>query len=246
MTNMYNLKLSAREDTNIRIIWLHGWGVDHSTMVPLAQLFLNQAENYLLDLAGFGNTEKPNKPYSSIDYANDVAEFIKSLPPKKTIVVGHSNGGRVAVNMVSHYPDLVDGLVLIAGAGLPIKRSLLFKLYTNTIKKFSPIVKKIFPFLKNVSLSSSDYRNTAGVMRETFVNLIAEDLTEEAKKIKLPTLLIFSNMDREVPLYNGKKYNNLIEGSKLHILESANHWSGLLECKKQVHYFITTFIREKL
>lgn len=243
---MYNLKLSAREDTDIRIIWLHGWGVDHSTMIPLAQLFLNQTENYLLDLAGFGNSKKPDKAYSSLDYARDVAEFIKSLPPKKTIVVGHSNGGRVAVSLFSKYQDIADGIVLIAGAGLPIKHSLFFKLYTGTIKKFSPLVKKVFPFLKNVSLSSNDYRNASGVMRETFINLVGENLTEEAKKIKVPTLLIYSEFDREVPLYVGKEYDNFMENSKLCVLEGANHWSGLLECKKQVHYFITTFIREKL
>lgn len=243
---IYFVKLSARDDTKLRIIWLHGWGATHTSMYLLAELFQNQAENYLLDLPGFGKSKKLEKPYSSLDYVKDVADFINTLPPKKTIIVGHSNGGRIAVKLLANYTKIVDGIVLLDGAGLQKKHSFIFKIYTNTVRKFSPIIKKIFPFLKNVSLGSNDYKNTSGIMRETFIKLLDENLVEDAKKIEIPTLLIYGDLDRETPLYMGQEFNKLIKNSKLHILEGGDHWSSLLDYKRQTHHFITTFIREKL
>ncbi len=244
---MYFLKLDGKENCNLRIIWLHGWGATHKTMIPLASLFKYQAENYLLDLAGFGESKEPDKAYGSEDYAKDVVEFIKSLPDKKkTLIVGHSNGGRVCVQLASDYPDLVDGIVLVAGAGIPKKRSLVFKFYNWFISTYSPLVKKIFPFLKKVSFGSSDYKNTSGVMRETFVKVLKEDLTEKAKQIKKPTLLIYGTLDTATPVYIGKKYNESIANSQLEVVKGGTHWNLMLDFNNKTHYFINKFIREKL
>ena len=39
---MYSTKLEGKENTKLRIIWLHGWGADHKAMIPLATYFINQ------------------------------------------------------------------------------------------------------------------------------------------------------------------------------------------------------------
>lgn len=243
---MYSLKLEGKENNNLRIIWLHGWGADHRAMIPLALKFQNQAENYILDLPGFGQTKEPDKPCGSEWYADQVADFIKSLPKKKTLLIGHSNGGRITAFLASKYTDLVDGIVLIAGAGIPTKKGLFFKFYSWTVKTFSPIIKKIFPFLKKVSLSSADYKNSSGVMRQVFLNVIKEDLRENVKNIKVPTLLIYGELDRDTPIYIGEEYNKNIKNSILKIIQDAGHWGPLIEFKTKTHHIITNFIREKL
>lgn len=243
---MYSVKVYSREDTKIRVIWLHGWGASSTTMLPLAELFKNQTENYLFDLMGFGKSPALKRAYSSEDYADDVAEFMKKLPQKKTLVIGHSNGARIAINLAVKYPELVNSLVLIAGAGIPIPHSIFFRAYSWTISTFSPIVKKVFPFLKNVSLSSADYRNSQGIMRETFLKSLHEDTRTLASRIKIPTLLIYGDMDTATPVYVGKEYNKIIFNSILKIVEGADHWGLLLGFKQQTHHYITTFIREKL
>ena len=243
---MYSVKLEGRSDAKLRIIWLHGWGTDHNSLISLAMQFQNQAENYLVDLPGFGQTHKPEKAYGSEDYADVVADFIKSLPPKKTIVIGHSNGGRVIISLISKYKHIVDGAVLIAGAGMPLRRGIFFKIYSWTIRTFSPTVKKIFPFLKNVSLGSADYRNSSGVMKETFLKIIKEDLREKAKEIEMPVLLIYGDLDRDTPTYFGEEYNKSIKNSQLNIISGATHWGLILEYRTKVHHIITNFIRKNL
>lgn len=243
---MYSLKFDGKENSNLRIIWLHGWGADHRAMIPLALKFQNQAENYILDLPGFGQTKEPDKSCGSEWYADQVANFIKSLPKKKTLLIGHSNGGRITAFLASKYTDLVDGIVLIAGAGIPTKKGLFFKFYSWTVKTFSPIIKKIFPFLKKVSLSSADYKNSSGVMRQVFLNVIKEDLRENVKNIKVPTLLIYGELDRDTPIYIGKEYHKNIKNSILKIIQDAGHWGPLIEFKTKTHHIITNFIREKL
>lgn len=243
---MYSTKLEGKENTKLRIIWLHGWGADHKAMIPLATYFINQAENYLVDLPGFGQTKAPEKPCGSEWYADQVASFIESLPKKKTMIIGHSNGGRIAISLASKYNNLVDSIVLINGAGIPPKRGICFKFYSWSIKTFGPTLKKIFPFLKKISLSSTDYKNANGVMKEVFLNVIKEDLREKAKNITVPTLLIYGEIDRDTPVYMGEEYNKSIKGSILKIIQDAGHWGPLIEFRTKTHHIITNFIREKL
>ena len=243
---MYSIKLEGKENNKLRIIWLHGWGADHKAMIPLATQFLNQAENYLVDLPGFGQTKAPDKPCGSEWYADMVADFIASLPKKETVVIGHSNGGRIAISLASKYNDIADAIILINGAGVPLKRNIFFKIYSWTVKTFGPTLKKIFPFLRRISLSSTDYKNANGVMKEVFLNVIKEDLREKAKNITIPTLLIYGEIDKDTPVYIGQEYHKNIKNSILKIIQDAGHWGPLIEFRTKTHHIITNFIREKL
>ncbi|MDR0571604.1 MAG: alpha/beta hydrolase [Rickettsiales bacterium] len=239
------MRLASRDDAKWRVVWLHGWGLTHESMIPIATLFASQTENYAVDLAGFGGqTPPPSFVYGSRDYADDVAKFIKNLPPKQTIVIGHSNGGRVALQLAANYPEIVDSIVLLGGAGLPKKYSLLFRIYKFLLKRLSVIAKKI-PILRNVRASSKDYKNAKGIMVKVFEKILDENLGEMSKNIKIPTLLIYGKDDCNTPVYIGEEYNKNIVNSVLCVIASDHN--GLITVKiRQVHHLITKFIREKL
>ncbi len=233
----------ANENSNVRLIWLHGWGNTHINLLALANLF-PQYESYLLDLAGFGETAIPDKAWTTKDYAEDVLKFIKTLPPKKTIIIGHSFGGRIGVQLAANFPNEINGLVLIAGAGLPYKRGIIFKTYIKLVEIFSPFVKKIFPFITKLKFGSSDYKNINGIMKEIFKKTISENLDETSKNIQCPTILIYGEKDTAAPAYFGEIYNHNIKNSKLFVLPNANHYSLLIENNKQTQYLIKNFIQE--
>jgi len=237
-------KLLENENSNIRLIWLHGWANTYINLLPLANMF-PQYENYILDLAGFGETKAPKEVWSTLEYAKDVLNFLKTLPPKKTIIIGHSFGGRIGIQFASNLQNDIDGLIIIAGAGLPYKRGIIFKTYVKLVKVFSPILKKIFPFLRKVSFGSSDYKNVNGLMREIFKKTISENLSEISKNIKCPTLLIYGGIDTAAPSYFGEIYNQNIKNSELFILPNANHYTLLLEHNKQTQYLIKKFLEDK-
>lgn len=233
----------GNENSNIRLVWLPGWANTHANLLPLASMF-PQYENYLLDLAGFGQTPVPTEAWSTLDYAKDIANLLKTLPPKKTIILGHSFGGGVGIQLAANFKGNIDGLVLIAGAGLKRKKGLIFKTYTKMVKTFSPILKKIFPFLRKVSFSSSDYKNTNGVMREIFKKAISEKLAETSQNIECSTLLIYGEKDTATPPYFGELYKQNIKNSELFILPNANHYTLLLEHNKQTQYLIKKFLED--
>lgn len=223
------------ENSNIRLIWLPGWANTHVNLLPLASMF-PQYENYIFDLAGFGQTPAPDEAWSTLDYAKDIMSFLTTLPPKKTIILGHSFGGGVGIQSAANFKNDVDGLVLIAGAGLKRKKGLIFKTYVKTVKTFSPILRKIFPFLRKVSFGSSDYKNTSRVMREIFKKAIAEKLEQTSQNIECPTLLVYGEKDTATPPYFGELYKQNIKNSELFILPNANHYTLLLEHNKQTQY----------
>ena len=115
----------GNQDSNIRLIWLHGWGVDHTSLMQLSNNFL-EYDNYLIDLYGFGKSKEPNKVWDTNDYANSINDFLEKLDNKKTIIIGHSFGGRLCIQLGANYSKNIDGIVLIGGAGLQYKNNTIF------------------------------------------------------------------------------------------------------------------------
>lgn len=232
----------GNQNSNIRLIWLHGWGVDHTSLMQLSNNFL-EYDNYLIDLYGFGKSKEPNKVWDTNDYANSITNFLRNLENKTTIVIGHSFGGRLCIQLGSNYSKNIDGIVLIGGAGLQYKNNTIFKLYKILVKIFSPTIKKIFPFISKLNLGSSDYRKASPLMKEIFKKTIDENLEEISKKIELPTLLIYGERDTAAPVYFGEIYNKNIKNSKLEVIAKATHYSLLFENSKQVQYLIKKFLK---
>ena len=69
----------------------------------------------MADRPGHGYSSRPAKSRTLGVQAELMAEALKSLAPgEKAVVVGHSFGGAVALRMALDYPELVEGLVLLA------------------------------------------------------------------------------------------------------------------------------------
>ena len=138
-------------------------------------LALDLADSYhviALDLPGFGESEMPDKPWGLIDYANFVSEFCNKIHLEPNVVVGHSNGGSIAIKAVASNNLKPVKLVLLASAGIrenSIKKS--------AQKKAAHLVKpfiKILPKTNQDSIKQKIYKTigsdlyTAEHMRETF------------------------------------------------------------------------------
>lgn len=237
------------DNTELEIIWLHGWGQTHSCFEPLANLFKKKASNILIDLYGFGATPLLFKGAGTADYAEALRATILSKPKsKKRIIIGHSFGCRVAIMLASENPELADGYVLISGAGLKPKRSISWRLYAFWLRllgKTASLSDKLFKtsFKKQFSsrFGSSDYKN-AGDLRETFVRVVNEDLSAEALTIKQPVSLIYGDEDKETPPDLGQRYAKLIPQSSLKILNGYGHLDILNRGAHQCQTIINKFI----
>jgi len=96
-----------------RLLFISGTGGDRRVRPnmldgPFAQAF----DLVAYDQRGLGQTEKPDRPYSMADYADDAAGLMDALGWEDALVIGVSFGGMVAQNLVVRHPDRVRRLVL--------------------------------------------------------------------------------------------------------------------------------------
>ncbi len=196
------------------LIFLHGWGCDLHIFDKVAKQINEDFTVYQIDLPGFGKSEI-NEAFSLDEYANIINEFCLSLAISKPIIVGHSFGGRTSVLYASKYETYK--LVLIATPGVKERFNLC---------KWSKI--KLYKFAKklkvNLKMGSTDYKKANGFLKDVLIKAVNRDLTLELSNIKCPTLLIYGKKDKAVPLYIGKRINNLIKGSGMVIVDKTGHF----------------------
>jgi pimeloyl-ACP methyl ester carboxylesterase len=227
----YELTGAPIEQAKQVFFWAHGWGQNRAAFRALCESIPNAA-HVLLDFPGFGESPLPPLHWGTADYADASATLIKKLMPgKKIIWAGHSFGCRVGIQLGARHPELLDGMILIAGAGLPRQRSLIerVKLKWRIVSfKFARRIANIFPALEKYrgQMGSADYRN-AGPLRPLFVRVVNENLTDIARDVQCPTLLIYGADDTETPPEIGQRLNKLIPNSELVIMPGHDHYSVL-------------------
>ena len=116
---MHHLTVGSGAD----IFLLHGWGASSSAFsFVLDALGRAGFRATAPDFAGFGATPEPETPRGVPEYAADALALADELGAEKAIWVGHSFGGRVALEIAAKHPERAAGLVLVDSAGLRPRR----------------------------------------------------------------------------------------------------------------------------
>lgn len=203
-----------------RVLALHGWG---RRAADFRSAF--QGLSYLApDLPGFGASPPPERAIGSREYAAAVAPMLEELG-ERAVLVGHSFGGRVALQIVIAHPDRFAGLVL---TGAPLVR-------LHPLRKIHPIYRfgrwagrrRLLSAARVERLreqyGSADYRAAKGVMREVLVRTINETYEEELRQLNLPVLLVWGSADAEVPLAVAERIAATVDHAELQVLEGVGH-----------------------
>lgn len=232
------------------LILLHGWGCDskiwESTMLYLSSF----AKVVSLDLPGFGKSGFPKKPWPLSNYARILKKIIKELRLEKPIILGHSFGGQIAIKFAVCCPKLVDKLILVDSAGIKPKKGISWWLLFLTAKigklPFQvPPFSFLFQNFRRIfykSIKRTDYLE-AGKLKETFLLVIKEDITPLLSKISAPTLIIWGEEDKEVPLKSAQTLLSKIPHSKLHTFENCGHFP-FLEKPKEFTKTVEKFVKK--
>jgi len=216
------------------MVLLHGWGANLSLMNPLHRHFQRYFRTFSVDLPGFGLSDQPPQRWGVADYASTVKGFLHSQGIENPILLGHSFGGKVSIFLAAQQLE-IHKLILVDSSGIVPKRDAkyYFKIYSyKTARRImelpglKPLFRQRLEELKNRS-GSEDYRNARGVMRETLVKVINEDLTGILPQIKVPTLLVWGADDTATPVADGRLMEQLIPDARLIVLYNAGHYSYL-------------------
>jgi pimeloyl-ACP methyl ester carboxylesterase len=95
------------------LLFVPGWCCDHTAFQPQFDYFSRTHAVTALDLRGVGQSDAPQDGYGIRDLADDVAELCAVVGIEKPVVVGHSLGGMIAVELGARYPALPSALVLV-------------------------------------------------------------------------------------------------------------------------------------
>ncbi|NLL55773.1 MAG: alpha/beta hydrolase [Clostridiales bacterium] len=219
------------------IIFLHGWGGSIQSFLGIANRLKNNYRVTLVDFYGFGDT--PPKPYPIYleDYAESILDIIEHYKMRQVILVGHSFGGRVAIKFASRYSHLLQKIVLVDSAGIKPRRKLsyYFKIFRHKLLNLLNI---------EHTAGSADYRKLDSVAKQTFKNIINEDLTPITQKITLPVLIFWGGKDKETPIYMARKlYKNLV-CSTLIVFKGLGHYA-YIERQNQFYMLLKSYLLEE-
>ena len=221
------------------IILLHGWGQNIEMMQPLGNLLADNYHITIIDLPGFGKSKEPAVALSVMDYTNIVHRLVEKLNIKKPTLIGHSFGGRISICYGATYE--VDKLVLCGSPCVRTKKGLTLKEKLLKTAKKLPGMEKVADIAKNY-IGSTDYKNASPIMKEILVKTVNEDLSDYARKIKVPVILIWGEYDEAAPLEEGKLLEGLLQDGAMIVLPGTHY--AYLENLYQVGSIINKFMEE--
>ncbi len=96
------------------VLFLHGTGCDSLDWVDVIEGLPRNLRCIAIDFRGHGQSAVPTQPFTLADLADDVGHLIDYLELQRLVIVGHSLGGMVAMEVAKHSP-CVAGLVLLEG-----------------------------------------------------------------------------------------------------------------------------------
>ncbi|MEK7517427.1 MAG: alpha/beta hydrolase [Patescibacteria group bacterium] len=218
-----------------QVFILHGWTYSTEKWEPFVKLLKQKGiKPALLKIPGL--TESVDREWTIDDYVEwlkqkvdnqEVSNLTMKQFNNEVVLIGHSNGGRIALNFAIKYPQKLDRLILIDSGGvyhddLGIRtKRFIFKGIAQIGKKLSSS-EKLRSFLYRV-IGESDYKNASPTMRQTMINLINSDKSLSLDKIIVKTLIIWGENDEITPLSDGKIMNKQIRNSKLCVIKGARH-----------------------
>ncbi len=212
------------------ILILHGWGwpVSVPQWQKVKELLEKRGYRVLVpNLPGFGSAPPPPKPWSIDDYVEWTKDFCEENKLSQIFLLGHSFGGSVAVKFSIRYPQKIKKLILIDSAGIRRKRlkKEIQKTVAHFLNKFSFL--PFYGFIRKIAYKTlfrtSDYFLVSGVMKETYLNVFKEDISNIFSQITVPTLIIWGKKDTITPLQHAYFIKEKIPIAKLEIIPNVGH-----------------------
>ena len=214
------------------LLLLHGWGATKELMTPVAQ----RLPGYRIvtpDLPGFGATPMPPRTWGVDEYAAWVLALLDRLGIERAHIVGHSNGGRIAIALATAHPERVHRLVLTDSAGIRPRHGLRYHLRVRSFKlmraasrwQWLPASARDSAQRRAAQRGSADYRDATGSLRASMVRLVNEDLRPRLARLTASTLLIWGDRDQETPMRDARTMERLIPDAGLVVFEDCGHFA---------------------
>ncbi len=219
---------SRRSRTDPSLFFIHGAGMDGSIWKAQINHFARRYTTYCINLPGHGGSDGGGKEKIS-DYAQDVRSLLHGLMPSGPhLLVGHSMGGAIAIELAVQETPSVAGIVLLGTAARLRVMPIVFQTMTKDPDRF-------FRSIAYVAFA----RDTPNDVRERLIAATrscplpvivrdlkacdAFDIGERLSAIRVPTLIICGAEDQLTPVNLARDLKAQIARSRLAAIPGAGH-----------------------
>lgn len=166
-----------------------------------------------------GLTEESKKEFTIEDYVKWADQEI----PDGAIALGHSNGGRILLNLCAQKPEKLKYLILLDAAGVyepSLKKKVVEKVAKvgKPLKKI-PLVDKAFHRITG----STDYSKAPENMKKTLVNMIDSDKNLDFSKVETKTFILWGKKDTTTPPRQGTEMYEKLPNAELKFYANWTH-----------------------
>lgn len=197
---------------------IHGWTY---TTAPWARtISLLEKKGIKVEMLHVPGLTTPSKKVWTIE---DYAKWADRNIPKGSVALGHSNGGRILLNLCAEKPDKLKHLILLDAAGI----------YEISNKRdVVRTLSKKFGFLKNIPglakiwhklTGSTDYARAPENMKKTLSNMLESDRNLDLSKVLVPTSILWGAADTVTPPRQAEMMHARIVNSSLEIFPDWTH-----------------------
>lgn len=195
---------------SVTIVMLHGIGNSSATWDEIVHRLPKDASTVAIDLLGFGESPKPNwAVYSARTQARSVAATLLRLGVHgKVILVGHSLGGLVSIEIANRYRFAVKGVVLCSPPlykssdsnkrqGLSPDETLrrLYRQVARHPKLFTKVSRLAMKYKFANKSFNVDETNVASYVATLETAIINQSSLSDCTKLSVPTIIIHGRFD---------------------------------------------------
>src|SRR5215208_642159 len=230
------------------VVLIHGATNDsHYDWDSIAPGLARHYKVFAPDCRGHGRSSNPSMSYSFKELADDVAAFVGAMGYERAHIIGHSNGGNVALVTLLEHPEVIQTCILQA-ANAYVTRYLI----EREPVVFDPerVVHEA-PQWREEMIALHEEMNGKDYWRELLWLTMKEIISEpnyapfELARVDKPTLVIMGANDMvNAPDEHAQYIANNIPGAELWIPENTGH-SVHKECEQEWVEKVLDFLKRR-
>lgn len=236
IVNGNKIRYIEEGDSKNTIVLLHGLGGMAERWLPVVPFLSKKHRVIALDLIGYGQSDKPQVDYTPEFFRDSVLGFLETLSLEKVFMIGTSLGGEIVAECAATQNPAIKKIVMVAPAGIMKKSTPVLDAYTmaalypnhESVKTAYQMMmgekKEISPQSVDNFISNMTRHNSKMVFLSTLLGMKNSPvITEKLKLIKIPTLLIWGDADRMIPIEYSKEFASSIPDCNFVIMNRCGH-----------------------
>jgi pimeloyl-ACP methyl ester carboxylesterase len=183
------------------------------------------------DHPGFGKSERPDWLRDIDDIVFHYVELLDVLKLDRVFLAGTSVGGWIAAELAIARPDRIERLVLAAAAGIKVEGVDRFDVFIHPIEEtllhlfHDPSrAAQLLPTTPSTEVIVQAYREAGSLARLAWnPYLFNPKLERRLRRISAPTLVIWGEDDRFLPVEHAHVFASKIPAARLHLVAGCGH-----------------------